>query len=182
MSGCLEIWGSNFNRRDLAILNHKCLFTGGKRSVTYLIKWAGFSDVHDSWEPEGNLLKYVPEMLSAYKASHQVANVYSASDPSCVLSGRLRTSEKSKRRRTFGAPQGTIPPIGSTEPTPMEVDPNPINNAVGLQVSEPPHGLRRSARLKVPSVHVKSVEIFSMSTHLSDGFVLPFTILGNQPD
>ena len=34
------------------ILHHRVLFTGGKRSVTYPVKWRGSGALYDTCEPE----------------------------------------------------------------------------------------------------------------------------------
>ena len=81
------------------ILDHRVLFTGGKRSVTYLVKWCGFGTLYDTWEPE-----YIPGMLDAYIAVHPIARVYDAHDKACMRTSMPRKSEKAKGRRTFGAP------------------------------------------------------------------------------
>ena len=107
------------------ISDHKILFSGGKRSVTYLIKWAGFSDIHDTWEPEKSLQKFVPEMVQEYTRTHRLPMEYDQTDPHCIRSGQPRKTEKSTKRRTFGAPplpesvasQKQVPkPLGPREP------------------------------------------------------------------
>ena len=94
------------------IADHRVLFSGGKRSVTYLIKWNGFSEVHDTWEPEKSLLTHIPEMVLRYNRHHKVATVYDQADHRCVRSGQPRTSVKSATRRTLG-----VPPLEASVPS-----------------------------------------------------------------
>jgi hypothetical protein len=87
------------------ILDHRVLFSGGKRSVTYLIRWAGFSEKDDTWEPEKALMQDIPEMMAEYTATHDIPRVFSETDPHCIRSGKPRKTAKSGNRRTFGVPQ-----------------------------------------------------------------------------
>ena len=85
------------------IADHQVLFTGGRRSVTYLIEWAGFAHLHDTWEPEQALREHIPEMLKEYQDSHVIAKTYSSTDPKCKRTGKPRVAEKARKRRDFGA-------------------------------------------------------------------------------
>ena len=85
------------------IADHQILFTGGRRSVTYLIEWAGFAHLHDTWEPEKALQEHIPEMLREYQDQHSIAKTFDPTDPKCKRTGKPRTTEKAKKRRDFGA-------------------------------------------------------------------------------
>src|SRR5487761_1155848 len=42
-----------------------------RRKTQYLVKWKGYSDAHNSWEPKEHL--HAPELLSTYHKCHQAA-------------------------------------------------------------------------------------------------------------
>jgi hypothetical protein len=46
------------------ILSRRQRRSGRKQVTEYLVKWAGYDDTHNSWEPEENL---TPDLLVAYK-------------------------------------------------------------------------------------------------------------------
>jgi hypothetical protein len=47
------------------ILAHRQKRRGRRITHEYLIKWVGYDDSHNSWEPEENL---TPELLSSYQS------------------------------------------------------------------------------------------------------------------
>ena len=43
-------------------------FNDATKSLQYLVKWEGFNNGHNTWEPESSLLEDVPEMVIDYNS------------------------------------------------------------------------------------------------------------------
>ena len=51
------------------IAGHKIVsLRGGKKSLSFLIKWKGYESAYDTWEPCATILEDIPSVLSAYIA------------------------------------------------------------------------------------------------------------------
>ena len=85
------------------IVAHKYTSSGRRRSVTYCIKWKGFDDRHNTWEPYKQLKQDVPDMVVEYDQENGVIHklplipadltgVLPADDPSSTLSDTNPTS------------------------------------------------------------------------------------------
>ncbi|VDC06448.1 unnamed protein product [Peniophora sp. CBMAI 1063] len=53
-----------------AIINSKIIGRGAHRSMMYLVKWKGYSDRHNSWEPVANLMQDADEAIDDYHKAH----------------------------------------------------------------------------------------------------------------
>jgi Chromo (CHRromatin Organisation MOdifier) domain len=51
-----------------SILKHK----KGKKQLVYLIRWEGFTEEDDTWEPESNLLETAGPLLTLYKEANEL--------------------------------------------------------------------------------------------------------------
>ncbi|VDC02337.1 unnamed protein product [Peniophora sp. CBMAI 1063] len=53
-----------------AVINSKIISRGAHRSMMYLVKWKGYSDRHNSWEPVANLMQDADEAIDDYHKAH----------------------------------------------------------------------------------------------------------------
>ncbi|VDC06874.1 unnamed protein product, partial [Peniophora sp. CBMAI 1063] len=53
-----------------AVINSKIIGRGAHRSMMYLVKWKGYSDRHNSWEPVANLMQDADEAIDDYHKAH----------------------------------------------------------------------------------------------------------------
>src|SRR5487761_1336138 len=59
-----------------------------RRKTQYLVKWKGYSDAHNSWEPKEHL--HAPELLSTYHKRHQAAiHTMKRISNDCVLGAQV---------------------------------------------------------------------------------------------
>ena len=56
-----------------SILGHKFIKNGNKFILHYLIKWAGFDEAHNSWEPADK--EHYAELVSEYKKLHPTITI-----------------------------------------------------------------------------------------------------------
>ena len=160
------------------IKDHKVLFSGGKRSVTYLIKWAGFDDMYDTWEPEKHLRQAIPAMLDNYQATHAIPRIYDENDPHCAKSGKARISEKSSKRRNFGVdPVSPVIPQGTPTVIPQNEVPAQINPPRQAQRASVPIDLlpsdgptRRSTRVKTVPLKLRTLQVLKTLSVLQSQF------------
>lgn len=45
-----------------------------KKTVKYLVKWKGYSNKHNTWEKETELLKDIPNLIIRYNAKNSTTN------------------------------------------------------------------------------------------------------------
>src|SRR5487761_1204563 len=63
-----------------------------RRKTQSLVKWKGYSDAHNSWEPKEHL--HAPELLSTYHKRHQAAiRTMKRTSNDCVLGARVMRPE-----------------------------------------------------------------------------------------
>ena len=149
------------------IKDHTVLFSGGKRSVTYLIKWAGFDDMYDTWEPENHVRQAIPALLDNYQALHAIPRIFDENDPHCAKSGKARVSEKSSKRRSFG--MDPVPPV-IPQGTPTVIPPNEVPAQTNPQHQAPRASIpkdilpsegpsRRSIRAKTVPLKLRTLQV-----------------------
>ena len=60
------------------IMLHDLLTVGRTKQLWYLIRWKGFSDEHDTWEPTSNLTTAgCQKLLTKYKQEHKLIYFFS---------------------------------------------------------------------------------------------------------
>jgi len=57
-----------------AIVGRQVKVSNGRRSVRYKVKWEGYPESDNSWEPKSNLIRAsaVKKMIEEYEAAHSV--------------------------------------------------------------------------------------------------------------
>ena len=64
-----------------------------RHKTQYLVKWKGYSDAHNSWEPKEHL--HAPELLSTYHKRHQAAiRTMKRISNDCVLGAQVVVNER----------------------------------------------------------------------------------------
>ena len=53
-----------------AVIDSRIVGRGDRRSMMYLVKWKGYSDRHNSWEPVANLLEDADEAIDDFHKAH----------------------------------------------------------------------------------------------------------------
>src|SRR5258708_17586580 len=82
-------------------------FFGKKKTKQYLVKWKGYSDAHNTWEPEENI--FANELIQQYKGKHK------QSAPTCIRATGIQP-EESRMPAEFPPSQLQVPSTNITEP------------------------------------------------------------------
>src|SRR5258708_26821374 len=82
-------------------------FFGKKKTKQYLVKWKGYSDAHNTWEPEENI--FANELIQQYKGKHK------QSAPTCIRATGIQP-EESRMPAEFPPSQLQVPSTNISEP------------------------------------------------------------------
>lgn len=130
------------------IMAHRLVSSGRKTSVAYLIRWSGFDEENDSWEPYSNLVIDIPEALAEYDAQHGITHT----------TPRTKRSNPKPPKTKTPTPDPVPPvPLPTPHPTtilsPQETSPvAPQNTKVPKKQPETKLPTRKSTRTRIPNV------------------------------
>jgi len=129
-----------------------------RRKLQYLIRWKGYSDAHNSWEPKEDV--NAPVLLTAFYGRNPAAvRKLEMGSPDCGQgTSSLKTEERAKKLRTqprfIGHPQMNIRSARiANEETSMSGDHTPANPSI-----PPPHSSQNDER---PSTVQEAVDILA---------------------